>query len=235
MAAQPTSVKLPYVGDVMFKDGVDFFTTTGAVETPTATRRSSSSRPTWTPEFRSWCGGRSATRTPSSPESVPWTKSPSPPGATPSIWVETCSRATRAPCGPSSWPPRSSTGTHHRPKVPPEASPAAAFSAPTPKSPRSPSTAHNRVHVERIVFTLDCGIASNPDLIRGQIQGGLLWGFSAAAWGEIVLADGGDIVTQNFDRYPVMRVLKNAIDRVLISFAFRNKPLVAVGYCGRIG
>src|SRR6202040_2858428 len=63
-----------------------------------------------------------------------------------------------------------------------------------------------RIHVERVVFTLDCGISINPDLIRAQVEGGILWGLSAAAWGEIVLGEGGDIVTRNFDRYPVMRI-----------------------------
>jgi isoquinoline 1-oxidoreductase subunit beta len=63
-----------------------------------------------------------------------------------------------------------------------------------------------RVHVERIVFALDCGITINPDLIRAQVEGGLLFGFSAAAWDEVVLGDGGEIVTQNFDRYPLARM-----------------------------
>jgi isoquinoline 1-oxidoreductase beta subunit len=56
------------------------------------------------------------------------------------------------------------------------------------------------------VFALDCGRHVNPDLIRAQVEGGLLWGLSAASWGEVVLGDGGEIVTQNFDRYPVMRM-----------------------------
>ena len=56
-----------------------------------------------------------------------------------------------------------------------------------------------RVHVDRIVFALDCGRNVNPDLIRAQVEGGLLWGLSAAAWGEVVLGEGGEIVTQNFD------------------------------------
>src|SRR6185436_18724108 len=36
-----------------------------------------------------------------------------------------------------------------------------------------------RVHVERIVFALDCGRIVNPDLIRAQVEGGLLWGLGA--------------------------------------------------------
>jgi len=46
----------------------------------------------------------------------------------------------------------------------------------------------------------------NPDLVRAQVEGGVLFGLSAAAWGEVGLGEGGDILTQNFDRYPVMRM-----------------------------
>jgi isoquinoline 1-oxidoreductase beta subunit len=63
-----------------------------------------------------------------------------------------------------------------------------------------------RVHIDRVIYSLDCGIEVNPDLIRAQVEGGLLFGLSAAAWGEVVLGDGGEIVTQNFDRYPVIRM-----------------------------
>jgi isoquinoline 1-oxidoreductase beta subunit len=63
-----------------------------------------------------------------------------------------------------------------------------------------------RIHVERVVFVLDCGITLNPDLVRAQVEGGILFGLSAALWGEIVLGDGGAIVTQNFDTYPLMRM-----------------------------
>lgn len=63
-----------------------------------------------------------------------------------------------------------------------------------------------RIHVERIVFALDCGIVLDPGLVRAQVESGLLWGLGGAAWGEMVLGAGGDILTQNFDRYPVMRM-----------------------------
>src|SRR2546429_7291192 len=51
------------------------------------------------------------------------------------------------------------------------------------------------------------GIIVDPDLVRAQVEGGFLWGLGAAAWGEIVLGAGGNILTQNFDRYPVMCML----------------------------
>jgi isoquinoline 1-oxidoreductase subunit beta len=64
----------------------------------------------------------------------------------------------------------------------------------------------SQVHIERIVFALDCGIAVSPNLVRAQAEGGILFGLAAAVWGEVVLADGGDIETQNFDRYQVVRM-----------------------------
>ncbi len=40
--------------------------------------------------------------------------------------------------------------------------------------------------------------------VRAQVEGGLIYALGAAAWGEVVLGDGGQIITQNFDSYPVM-------------------------------
>ncbi len=85
----------------------------------------------------------------------------------------------------------------------------------------------NRVHLERITFALDCGIIVNPDLVRAQVEGGLIYALGAAAWGEVVLADGGQIITQNFDRYPVMRMQSvPEIDVVLID---SGEPPTGVG------
>jgi len=47
-----------------------------------------------------------------------------------------------------------------------------------------------RVHIDRIVAALDCGITITPDLVRAQVEGSLLFGLSAAAWGEVVLGEG---------------------------------------------
>jgi len=77
------------------------------------------------------------------------------------------------------------------------------------------------------VFALDCGIAINPDLIRAQVEGGILWGLSAAAWGEIVMAGGGDIVTQNFDRYPVTRM--QSVPTVEVHLIDSDEPPTGVG------
>lgn len=47
-------------------------------------------------------------------------------------------------------------------------------------------------------------------------------------------ADAYLIITPEYN-HSVPAVLKNAIDSVFLSFAFRNKPLVAIGYSGGIG
>jgi isoquinoline 1-oxidoreductase beta subunit len=84
-----------------------------------------------------------------------------------------------------------------------------------------------RVHVGRIVFALDCGRIVNPDLIRAQVEGGLLWGLGAAAWGEIRLGEGGDLVTQNFDTYPVLRM--RSVPRIEVHLIDSAEPPTGVG------
>lgn len=62
-----------------------------------------------------------------------------------------------------------------------------------------------RVHVERVVCAVDCGVAINPDVIRAQMEGGIGYGLSAALYGAITLKDG--VVEQsNFHDYPVLRM-----------------------------
>jgi len=74
----------------------------------------------------------------------------------------------------------------------------------------------HRVHLEKITFALDCGITVTPDLVRAQVEGGLLYALGAAAWGEIILGDGGQIITQSFDRYLVMRMQSTPQIEVLL-------------------
>jgi len=85
----------------------------------------------------------------------------------------------------------------------------------------------DRVHVDRIVFALDCGRNVNPDLIRAQVEGGLLWGLGAASWGEIRLGEGGDLVTQNFDTYPVMRM--RSVPQIEVHLIDSAEPPTGVG------
>ena len=61
------------------------------------------------------------------------------------------------------------------------------------------------VRVHRIVCAVDCGFAVNPDTIEAQIQGGTLFGLTAALHGSITFKD-GRVEQGNFDTYLPMRI-----------------------------
>jgi len=65
--------------------------------------------------------------------------------------------------------------------------------------------ADGSVRVRHIVCAVDCGLAVNPDTIEAQIQGGTLFGLTAALHGAITFKD-GRVEQSNFDTYLPMRI-----------------------------
>jgi isoquinoline 1-oxidoreductase subunit beta len=61
------------------------------------------------------------------------------------------------------------------------------------------------VRVHRIVCAVDCGIVVNPDTIAAQVEGGSLFGLTAALYGAITLK-GGRVEQSNFHDYRPMRM-----------------------------
>ncbi len=61
------------------------------------------------------------------------------------------------------------------------------------------------VKVERVVVALDCGHVVNPLTVAEQLEGGTIWGLSAALFGKNTVKDGA-VVETNFDTYPVVRM-----------------------------
>lgn len=61
------------------------------------------------------------------------------------------------------------------------------------------------VSVTRIVCALDAGIIVNPDTVRAQVSGGIIFGLSAALYGEITLKN-GRVEQSNFHDYRVLRI-----------------------------
>lgn len=59
--------------------------------------------------------------------------------------------------------------------------------------------------VRRVVCAVDCGTAVNPDTIRAQIQSGIIFGLTAALYGEITLKN-GRVEQSNFDSYQMLRI-----------------------------
>jgi isoquinoline 1-oxidoreductase subunit beta len=206
IVAEPTSVNLPFVRDVMFTNGVDFFTTTGAVDPPYAVenfRLESTNFESRIPTMVWRSVGNSHTEF-----------------ARESAIDELAIAAGRDPVDLRRELLSDSPRTLHALEL---AAECADWGSSLPDGRARGITSsgflghsaqvtevslddRGRVRVDRIVFALDCGRNVNPDLIRAQVEGGLLWGLTAAAWGEVVLGEGGEIVTQNFDRYPIVRM-----------------------------
>jgi len=65
--------------------------------------------------------------------------------------------------------------------------------------------ADGSVKVKRIVCAIDCGMHVNPDTIEAQIQGGTIFGLTAALHGAITFKD-GRVEQGNFDSYAPMRI-----------------------------
>ncbi len=61
------------------------------------------------------------------------------------------------------------------------------------------------VHVQRVVQALDCGRNVNPDTLKAQMQGGAIFGITAALYGEITLKE-GRVEQANFDTYQLLRI-----------------------------
>jgi isoquinoline 1-oxidoreductase beta subunit len=61
------------------------------------------------------------------------------------------------------------------------------------------------VKVKRIVCAVDCGVVINPDTVRAQIQSAVIFGISAALYGEITFKN-GRVEQSNFHDYRPLRI-----------------------------
>jgi isoquinoline 1-oxidoreductase beta subunit len=59
------------------------------------------------------------------------------------------------------------------------------------------------VRVHRVVCAVDCGPVVNPDTVEAQMQSGIVYGLTAALYGEIGI-DRGRVVQGNFNDYPML-------------------------------
>ena len=65
--------------------------------------------------------------------------------------------------------------------------------------------AHGEVRLRRVTSAVDTGIAVNPDTIVAQLQGGLIFGLTAALYGEVTLKN-GRVQQSNFNDYRMLRI-----------------------------
>jgi isoquinoline 1-oxidoreductase beta subunit len=62
-----------------------------------------------------------------------------------------------------------------------------------------------QVSVHRVVCAIDCGLAVNPDGVHAQMEGGIIYGLTAALYGEITI-EKGQVKQSNFHDYQMLRI-----------------------------
>ncbi len=67
------------------------------------------------------------------------------------------------------------------------------------------SVTGGRVRVHRVVCAVDCGVCANPAGVEAQLQSGVVFGLTAALYGELTLK-AGRIQQSNFHDYPLLRM-----------------------------
>jgi isoquinoline 1-oxidoreductase beta subunit len=60
-----------------------------------------------------------------------------------------------------------------------------------------------RVH--RVVCAADCGTVINPDIVAQQMESGIIFGLTAALYGQVQIKD-GQVVQANFPDYPLLKM-----------------------------
>jgi isoquinoline 1-oxidoreductase subunit beta len=61
-----------------------------------------------------------------------------------------------------------------------------------------------QIKVQRVVCAIDCGPVVNPDTVRAQMESAVVFGLSAALYGEITFED-GRVQQHSFRDYPILR------------------------------
>ena len=62
-----------------------------------------------------------------------------------------------------------------------------------------------KVKVHKVTCVVDCGQVFNLHIAKQQLEGGILYGLTAALKGEINV-QGGQVVQSNFDDYPMLKL-----------------------------
>jgi isoquinoline 1-oxidoreductase beta subunit len=86
-----------------------------------------------------------------------------------------------------------------------------------------------KVRVHRVVCAVDCGRFVNPDTIEAQMESGVVFGLSAALYGEITLKN-GRVEQSNYHDYPVLRI--NEMPRVEVHIVTSKEEPGGIGEPG---
>jgi len=73
----------------------------------------------------------------------------------------------------------------------------------------------NEIKVHKVTCVVDCGIAVNPDIVRAQMEGAVMFGLTAALYGDLDLEKGA-FKQSNFHDYPILRMSEAPAVEVII-------------------
>jgi isoquinoline 1-oxidoreductase subunit beta len=90
-------------------------------------------------------------------------------------------------------------------------------------------SADGSVRVRRVVTAVDCGSVINPDTVQAQIQSAVMFGVTAALYGEISLKN-GRVEQSNFDTYQILRM--NEAPVVEVHIVQNREPPGGMGETG---
>ena len=79
-----------------------------------------------------------------------------------------------------------------------------------------------KIRVHKVLCVVDCGLAVNPDIVRTQMEGGIIFGLTAALYGELTL-EAGRVKQSNFHDYPMLR-MDEAPEIVVIIVDSKTEP-----------
>jgi isoquinoline 1-oxidoreductase beta subunit len=85
------------------------------------------------------------------------------------------------------------------------------------------------VRVRRVVCAVDCGTVVNPDTVRAQIQSAVIFGITAALYGNITLKN-GRVEQSNFDDYQMVRM--NEAPAIEVHIVKNSEPPGGMGEAG---
>ena len=83
-----------------------------------------------------------------------------------------------------------------------------------------------------MTLAVDTGIAVNPDTIVAQLQGGLIFGLTAALYGEITI-DKGRVQQSNFHDYRMLRI--DQVPKIEVHLIKSGEAPGGIGETGVVG
>src|SRR5712675_444060 len=88
---------------------------------------------------------------------------------------------------------------------------------------------HGEVLLRRVISVVDTGIAVNPDTVVAQLEGGLIFGLTAALYGEITI-DKGRVQQSNFNDYRMLRI--DQVPKIEVHVVKSGEPPGGIGETG---